>query len=374
MIIFHDKLTEFGGAEVVLKELVLELSPNVIYTTCVNTDIDWDSIYKTKILSPKVLFWIDSQKKYRFFYPFICFATYFYKMDKTLLDKVVVYSSSAAKFFSLKGVKQVVFYSNYPAKPLIKYSDYLQSNSWLSSVKLFLFNMLKSIWTKVELTQLRKYPRINVISELSKQAYLSIYGDSLPSINIIHCPSKVDFDGVMRINKTDVDKEKRTSVCLVSRLYPEKTLESLLEYLQAKDSMKVSVIGDGPLLSSFKSKYTNINFCGFLSDNDKFQIIKSSDIVFVPTAQEWSLVTVESNLVGTPVIAKYSKAIEEINFIISNSKNQPNLMYKSIEEIDNLMPLIYKSREVLEKNKKTYVKYFSNDRFISELCNNFKEI
>jgi len=38
------------------------------------------------------------------------------------------------------------------------------------------------------------------------------------------------------------------------------------------------------------------------------------------------------------------------------------------------MPLIYKSREVLEKNKKTYVKYFSNDRFISELCNNFKEI
>ena len=80
------------------------------------------------------------------------------------------------------------------------------------------------------------------------------------------------------------------------------------------------------------------------------------------------------SLVGTPVIAKYSKAIEEINFIISNSKNQPNLMYKSIEEIDNLMPLIYKSREVLEKNKKTYVKYFSNDRFISELCNNFKEI
>jgi glycosyltransferase involved in cell wall biosynthesis len=127
-------------------------------------------------------------------------------------------------------------------------------------------------------------------------------------------------------------------------------------------------------LSFFKSKFTKINFCGFLSENDKLKIMKSSDIVFVPTAQEWSLVTIEANLVGTPVIAKYSNAIEEINNIISNSKNQPNLMYNNIEEIDHLIPLAYKGRKVLEKNKLSFTKYFSNARFISELSNNFKEV
>lgn len=374
MVIFYDKLLELGGAEAVLKELVLGLRPDIIYTSCINKDIDWESIYKTKILSPKGLSWINSQYKFRIFYPFVCLLTYFYKIDKASLDKVVIYSSTTAKFFSIKGAKKVVFYSNYPLKPLIHFGDFLNPNDWYSPFKLFLFNIVKKLWTKIELYQLKKYPEINVISKLSKKAYIRLYGDSLPDINIIHCPTNVNLKDLPTIDRKDGNNKKHVSICIVSRLYNEKTLPMLLKYFQSNDTVTVNVIGDGPLLTFFKSEFTKINFCGYLPESDKLRIIKTSDIVFVPTAQEWSIVTIEANLVGTPVIAKYSEAIEEINKIISNSINQPNLMYKNINEIDQLIPLVYEGRKILKENKLKYTKYFSNTRFVPELSDHFKDI
>jgi hypothetical protein len=376
MVIFHDKLTEYGGSEVVLKTLVTKLKPTVIYTACINHNIDWYSIYKTKIIAPKSLLWVNSQKKYRLFYPLICLFVYVFRIKCTKIDRAIIYSSTAAKYFSIKNIDQVVFYSNFPAKPLVRYDDYIHKVGLSSDIRLFLFNVLKYFWIKIELSQLKKFSQINVISEQTASEYKTLYGDELPSLNVIHCPADhVSYNLAINRNKNSLYREKPPiEACIISRLYPEKTLEPLLEYLQSLNELSVNVIGDGPLLSYFVSKYQSIKFHGFISTIQKNKMVKSSDVVFVPTSQEWSLVTVESNLVGVPVIAKYSKSIEEINQLISNTNDRPNLMYNNVDEIAKLLLDLSDSNCILSENYKSINSYFSDERFISALCNKFEDL
>ena len=125
-IIYHDKLIEHGGSEVVLEELVSFFKPMKIITTCVRNLPSWESKFNTTIEHPWFLKLINSQKLYIIFYPFICLSLLFYKPRTIKGVSIIVYSSTAAKFISTSGAYNAVLYSNFPAKPLLKFNDYFK--------------------------------------------------------------------------------------------------------------------------------------------------------------------------------------------------------------------------------------------------------
>lgn len=65
------------------------------------------------------------------------------------------------------------------------------------------------------------------------------------------------------------------------------------------------VIGDGYMLEKLKkTDIQDISFVGHINEKEKYEILGQSHLVLVPATREgWGLVVVESNAMGTPVIA-----------------------------------------------------------------------
>jgi len=371
ILIYHDKLLEYGGAEVVLETFVEKMKPAMIYTTCVSNRLFWENVYQTKIVAPSIFRFIKTQTMYRLFYPLICLLAPFFKPCNLSNSDIFVYSSTAAKFLSTSGARSTFLYSNFPAKPLIRFKDYF-ANSTKLDLLMPLVGATFFFWKKVELRALQKFSRIAVISKAAKAAYQNLYGISaLPEIKIIHCPVK---NSVFNFAKKDFLKVNDFFSCvIVSRLYPEKNIEPLISFLAANKHIKLTVIGDGPLLEYFSSKYgTDVIFTGFIDDLEKYSLIAESDFLLQPTIQEWSLATIESNILGTPVIGAYSDAMIEINQSVSGDDSIPNMTYKDFSDIPLLVLCAQDRREELGKILNEYKNNFSIDSFISKI--NFKSI
>jgi hypothetical protein len=374
VILFHDKLLEYGGAEIVLESLVSQLKPEKIVTSCIDRSIPWEKIYKTKIESPGFLSFVNSISKFRIFYPLICFYCTFYQASDTENKIQLIYSSSSAKFFRILNSKSAIFYSNFPAKPLLKFRDYINVKN---KVFLELINFICSIffymWIKFELKAISKFTNIFTISEVSKESYIKLFGKfCLPNISIVHCPVKESVFNFLRYNnfkKITLDKKPRLfKALIISRLYSEKKLNDVMNFVYNSTKIRLTVIGTGPLLNSYKKKYgKKVIFTGFIEESLKYQLISQSDFVILPTLQEWSMVTVESNVLNTPVISIKSKAIEEINKLLSGYSHYPNLFFRNTYEIHDLLDNIQHSNLFLNNLKLQKKKYFNSKNLISRL-------
>jgi glycosyltransferase involved in cell wall biosynthesis len=371
ILIYHDKLLEYGGAEVVLETFVEKMKPAIIYTTCISNRPFWENLYQTKIVSPSIFRFIKTQTMYRLFYPLICLLSPFFKPCNLAKSDIFVYSSTAAKFLSTSGAKSAFLYSNFPAKPFIRFNDYFANTTKLALLMPFV-GITFFFWKKVELRALKKFSRIAVISKAARAAYQNLYGISaLPEIKIIHCPVK---NSVFNFAKKEFLKvDDFFSCAIVSRLYPEKNIEPLISFLAANKHIKLTVIGDGPLLEYFSSKYgADVIFTGFIDDLEKYSLIAESDFLLQPTIQEWSLATIESNILGTPVIGAHSDAMIEINQSVSGDDSIPNMTYKEFSDIPLLVLCAKERRAALERILHEYKNNFSIDSFISNI--NFKSI
>ena len=99
MIIFHDKLLEVGGSEIVLKQLISNKKKVTIYTSCINDINFWRKYLNCEnINQPILLKFIKKQKHFRILYPFIVFVCFLYPKINNK-EFTIFYSSSAAKFF-----------------------------------------------------------------------------------------------------------------------------------------------------------------------------------------------------------------------------------------------------------------------------------
>ena len=88
----------------------------------------------------------------------------------------------------------------------------------------------------------------------------------------------------------------------VSRVSKEKNLEDFfeLEYPGARKTM----IGDGPMLETYKKKYPDVNFLGFKTGKELAMYYVNADVFVFPSRWEtFGIVMIEAMACGTPVAA-----------------------------------------------------------------------
>ena len=367
-VIIYDKLLEFGGAESVLDSLVKYRKPTAIICSCVHNRSYWERRYRTKIFSPFLTQMIQRPFTYKMFYPYIILVVFLSKLSLRFSDSFfIVYSSSAGKYFRIPDYKNAFLYINYHAKGIRNLSNYINLNTRLKKIifKSKIISILKSFFLWLENKAAGRFLYIYAISEHAIESL-----DNLPKkkrkIGILHCPAKINYNYK---RKSNLKKFFFSSYYLIiSRLYPEKKIEKFLDFLHLNTSVNLIVIGEGTLKKHFVKKYKkNFRFTGFINDDLKYFILKNCIAVLQPTFQEWSQTTVESNLMGIPVIAARSKGMEEINYSISGDRLKPNLLFDNYTEINNLLLQVKSSRKELLRNLYHAKNIFSEEYFHKKL-------
>jgi glycosyltransferase involved in cell wall biosynthesis len=94
----------------------------------------------------------------------------------------------------------------------------------------------------------------------------------------------------------------------VGRMAPEKNLEQVLKSYEALrfmgDSVKLVMVGDGPLREQFQQRYPDVIFPGMLSQQALSVYYASSDLFVFPSQTEtFGNVTLEALASGIPVLA-----------------------------------------------------------------------
>lgn len=90
---------------------------------------------------------------------------------------------------------------------------------------------------------------------------------------------------------------------IVARLVPEKRVAVALRALSLLDGLNVTVVGDGPELSSLQARFPGVRFTGRLSRPDTLRFIAAADVLVSASANEGAPSVVrEARALGVPVV------------------------------------------------------------------------
>jgi glycosyltransferase involved in cell wall biosynthesis len=104
-------------------------------------------------------------------------------------------------------------------------------------------------------------------------------------------------------------KERNPTVAFIGRLkrhkLPDHAIKAFLIIKKEIPSAKMWVIGDGYMLKDLeKVNNKDVTFFGHVEDKVKYDLLSKAHLLLLPSIREgWGLVVIESNAMGTPVIA-----------------------------------------------------------------------
>jgi len=107
-----------------------------------------------------------------------------------------------------------------------------------------------------------------------------------------------------------VETVSRYILC-VSRVSKEKNLEAFLE-MDYPGYLKV-MVGDGPMLETYKKKYPDVHFTGFKTGEDLARYYANAEVFVFPSRWEtFGIVMIEAMACGTPVAAYPCQGPEDV--------------------------------------------------------------
>lgn len=153
---------------------------------------------------------------------------------------------------------------------------------------------------KILLRFYRNKPAITV-SNSTKEDLID-FGFRADNITII-------FNGIDFV-KMDVKKGSKPVLMYLGRMRKTKNPEDAIRaYLQAKekiDNLIIHMVGDGEELDYLKQQYQEeegILFHGFVSEEEKYKLLRKASVLLVPSIREgWGQIVIQANMMGTPVI------------------------------------------------------------------------
>jgi len=100
----------------------------------------------------------------------------------------------------------------------------------------------------------------------------------------------------------DIITEKHPVLVCVARVSKEKNLEKFFE-LDCPKAQKI-MVGDGPMLETYKKNYPDVEFVGFKTGSDLATYYQMADVFVFPSRWEtFGIVMIEAMACGTPVAA-----------------------------------------------------------------------
>ncbi len=157
----------------------------------------------------------------------------------------------------------------------------------------------------------------NVISE-STADDIAQRGVPRKDISIIHC----GIDRQLYAHNPAVTKYEQPTILYLGRIKKYKSIQHLIEaFAIIKKSLpeaRLMVVGNGDYLDELKSLARrlkvdeHVEFPGFVSSENKVERMRRSHVAVLPSLKEgWGLTNVESNSVGTAVVAANSPGLRD---------------------------------------------------------------
>jgi len=290
----HDHLNQIGGAEKVLLSLS-EIFPDApIYTLYYNKEDTKGFFDDKKIITSYIQKFPFVKKFFKFYLNSMPKA--FESFNFSSYDLVISSSSAFAKGIITPSNCVHICYCHTPTRYL--WSD---TNFYVDSLKIpsFLKGIVRSMLNKIRIWDFVSASRVDYfisnsdfigkrIKKYYKRDSFTIY----PPVDNM-CINSL---------KTVANPEYYVMVC---RLRPYKKVDLVIDvFNKLGDNYKLKIIGDGDL-NYYKSKVKsdNIEFLGYLNDEEKFEYIKNSIAFINPQEEDFGIAPVEAMMCSVPVIA-----------------------------------------------------------------------
>jgi glycosyltransferase involved in cell wall biosynthesis len=110
---------------------------------------------------------------------------------------------------------------------------------------------------------------------------------------------------------TEIERTEIPVLVCVARVSKEKNLEDFFN-LEYPGSRKI-MVGDGPMLETYKKQYPNVEFVGFKTGEDLADYYRMADVFVFPSRWEtFGIVMIEAMACGTPVAAYPCQGPEDV--------------------------------------------------------------
>ncbi len=301
--IVHDWLVAWSGAEKVLEQM-LKIWPHAEVFTMVNSfDKPLPSVLQNKVIHTSFIQKMPFGKKcYRHYLPLMPFAVEQFDLSK--FDLVLSSSHAVAKGVITGPDTLHLCYCYSP----MRYAWDLQ-NEYLSQSNP---NKLSEWLMRYSLHRLRKWDldsgaRPDHIIAISKYIGRRIN-------KCYRRPSKIIYPPVatQTVNKYFVPfVDKDNYYIAASRLVPYKRIPLIAEALAQMGERKLIIIGDGPEKTRLEKqidqlspeKKANICYLGYQKDEELYQYLSKARALIFAAEEDFGILPIEAQSVGTPVIA-----------------------------------------------------------------------
>lgn len=306
--ITHDYLIEYGGAEMVLKEL-LRLFPQADLYTALHRPTKkqrdfWAEVEKHKVKT-SIANWIPLKKfTWKFFLPL--HVAFFRNLDLSKYDVVISSSAGFAKFIETSNKTKHIAYIHTPPRFLWGYDTSVFHK--IPGFIRFISKPFLNSWRRLDQKYAKSADKIVANSNYIKSKIKEVYGRGAEVIN-----PPVDIGNLL-----DQPSKPGDYFITIGRLYDYKKTEIIIRAFNKRNDQLI-IIGDGPEKKRLKKiANSNIEFKGFVSEEEKIQLLTESKAFVFAADEDFGIVLVEALAAGKPVIAyKKGGALE----IIEDRKN-----------------------------------------------------
>lgn len=193
--------------------------------------------------------------------------------------------------------------------------------------------------------------------------------------NVRVIPMGVSVDPLNRLSL----KENDPTVVFIGRLkkhkLPDHSIKAFLILKRDLPLAKMWIIGNGYMLDRLrKITVKDVTFYGHVENSLKYDLLSRAHVVLIPSIREgWGLIVIESNAMGTPVVAYDVNGLRDS---VIDGKNGFLVREKSPEFLAKQVVKLLKDKELLRRLSNQALEYSRNfswdkttDFFISEIDN-----
>ncbi len=291
--IVHDWLPVYAGAERVLEQMINVIPESEIYSLIDFLPDDQRHFLQGKTVSTSFIQKLPfARKKYRFYLPFVPFATE--QFNLTNYDVVVSSSYVAAKGVLTTAEQLHVSYVHSP----VRYAwdlhfQYLKEGG--------LETGLKGLFAKIILHYMRLYDvscanRVDAYIANSRTVARRIWKTYRRRAEVVYPP--VDTDAF------SFCEDKEDFYLTASRMVPYKKIDLIVEAFAKMPDKKLIVIGDGPDYEKIAAKaMPNVQMLGYQPFEELKRYMRQARAFVFAAEEDFGIVPVEAQACGTPVVA-----------------------------------------------------------------------